>query len=170
MTTQIKRCPECGDINHLYDRADVRWDPAEGDWVIGDTEGTIECTTCDWSGESSAIDAELPFDFPLPAALDRNMEEARRRWESFAVKAPATSNELDTAWLGLGCPGEYRQAVATGIMEPISKITPRVMGWYRLTVLGCALYRMCFPGSEERTSVKYRNGSEIVRDPDTNEE
>lgn len=43
-------CPECGDEHHLYDRADVRWDPEAEEWVVGDCEGTLDCTECDWTG------------------------------------------------------------------------------------------------------------------------
>lgn len=49
------RCPGCRDSTHLYDRADVRYDPLTGDWVVGDREGTIECTECDWSGAESDL-------------------------------------------------------------------------------------------------------------------
>jgi hypothetical protein len=48
-------CPACGDKTHLYDRADVRYDPETGDWVVGDREGSIECTECDWSGQESDL-------------------------------------------------------------------------------------------------------------------
>ena len=50
------RCPGCGDNAHLYDRADVRWDPDTEDWVIGDLEGTPDCSECDWTG--TAAEAE----------------------------------------------------------------------------------------------------------------
>lgn len=43
-------CPSCGDTEHLYDRADVRYDPDADEWKIGDREGAIDCTTCDWTG------------------------------------------------------------------------------------------------------------------------
>lgn len=45
-----KACPACGDEHHLYGRADVRWDPAAAEWVVGDMEDEIDCTTCDWLG------------------------------------------------------------------------------------------------------------------------
>lgn len=55
----VLACPECGDSDHLYDRADVRYDFETGDWVIGDREGTIDCTECDWNGaESELVPAE----------------------------------------------------------------------------------------------------------------
>lgn len=44
------RCPECGDRDHLYGRADVRWDFDRQEWTVGDMEDQIECTECDWSG------------------------------------------------------------------------------------------------------------------------
>ncbi len=46
----VLACPSCLDTKHLYDRADVRYDTDLRDWVVGDREGTIECTECDWSG------------------------------------------------------------------------------------------------------------------------
>ncbi len=54
-------CPSCKDTAHLYDRADVRYDPELDDWVVGDREGTIECTECDWSGQESDL-VRLPRD------------------------------------------------------------------------------------------------------------
>ena len=52
----VLACPQCKDTDHLYDRADVRYDPDSRDWVVGDREGTIECTECDWSGQESELD------------------------------------------------------------------------------------------------------------------
>jgi hypothetical protein len=43
-------CPDCGDNEHLYDRADLRWNPIDQAWEIGDAEGNIDCTECDWTG------------------------------------------------------------------------------------------------------------------------
>lgn len=51
----VLACPQCKDTGHLYDRADVRYDPDARDWVVGDREGTIECTECDWSGQESEL-------------------------------------------------------------------------------------------------------------------
>jgi len=44
------RCPECGDRDHLYGRADCRWSFEQQEWVVGDMEDEIDCTECDWSG------------------------------------------------------------------------------------------------------------------------
>jgi uncharacterized protein with PIN domain len=40
----MPKCPHCGDENHIYDRADVRWQ--DGDWTVGDVEELLECTEC----------------------------------------------------------------------------------------------------------------------------
>lgn len=48
-------CPSCGDSAHLYDRADVRYDPHLLEWVVGDCEGAIDCTECDWGGPESEL-------------------------------------------------------------------------------------------------------------------
>jgi len=44
------RCPECGNRDYLYGRADCRWNFEWQVWVIGDMEDEIECTECDWIG------------------------------------------------------------------------------------------------------------------------
>lgn len=51
----VLACPSCGDSAHLYDRADARYDPVSNDWVVGDREGTIECTECDWEGPENDL-------------------------------------------------------------------------------------------------------------------
>lgn len=51
----VLACPQCKSTGHLYDRADVRYDPDSRDWVVGDREGTIECTECDWSGQEGDL-------------------------------------------------------------------------------------------------------------------
>jgi hypothetical protein len=48
-------CPGCGDQHHLYDRADVRYAPATGAWEVGDREGSIDCTSCDWTGTEADL-------------------------------------------------------------------------------------------------------------------
>lgn len=50
MAIQHRRCPECGDRDHLYGRADCKWNHDRQEWVVGDMEDQIECTECDWSG------------------------------------------------------------------------------------------------------------------------
>jgi len=90
---------------------------------------------------------------------ERLMEEARRRYESFALR---DNKPLDKAWLGLGAPSVYKPAVEAGLMAPLhGKATPRVLNWYLLTEAGVKAYREMFPGSEEGTSLKYRDGSLI---------
>lgn len=95
----------------------------------------------------------------MTAPIGRAMEEARRRFESFAMR---DGKSLESAWLGLGFPSEYRAAVQAGLMRPLhGQERPRVLTWYLLTESGVALYREAFPGSESGESVKYRNGSLI---------
>lgn len=50
MAEQHHRCPECGDRDHLYGRADARWSHDDQDWIVTFMEDEIECTECDWSG------------------------------------------------------------------------------------------------------------------------
>jgi hypothetical protein len=38
--------------------------------------------------------------------------------------------------LGLGYPSEYKQVVKDGYMLPNDKETPKILGWYRLTIKG----------------------------------
>lgn len=45
----MPKCPQCGDENHIYGRADVRWDPGLNVWSVGDVEEQLECTECDES-------------------------------------------------------------------------------------------------------------------------
>ena len=69
MSIQHHRCPECGERNHLYGRADCRWDHDRQEWVVGDMENAIECTECDWSGgrEDTAYDPDaVEDDEPCP--------------------------------------------------------------------------------------------------------
>jgi hypothetical protein len=95
----------------------------------------------------------------MRVAVERLMEEARRRYESFAMR---DGKKLDSAWLGLGPPSQYRPAVEAGLMRPLhDKATPRVLNWWLLTPEGVAKYREMFPGSEEGKSLKYRHGSLI---------
>jgi hypothetical protein len=95
---------------------------------------------------------------PIKTKTKRLMEEARRRYESFAVRNNKT---LETAWLGLGMPSEYREAVEEGYMVPYGVETPRVLNWYLLTEKGIALYRELYPNSESGGHV-YRDGSLIA--------
>lgn len=95
----------------------------------------------------------------MRVAVERLMEEARRRYESFALRDRKT---LESAWLGLGPPSEYRPAVEAGLMRPLhGKATPRVLNWWLLTPEGIEAYREMFPGSEEGTALKYRHGTLI---------
>jgi hypothetical protein len=45
-----RRCPECGDADHLYARADIHWDRTSEIWRIGNMEDAVDCTECDWTG------------------------------------------------------------------------------------------------------------------------
>ena len=95
-------------------------------------------------------------DVYISASVVGVMEEARRRFESFAVRE---NKPLDKAWLGLGMPSEYRAAVDAGYMGSLDgKTRPRTLTWYLLTEAGVDLYRKMFPGSEEGTRRKYRDG------------
>lgn len=59
------------------------------------------------------------------------MLEALRRYHSFHKdKTPFQ------AWTGLGTPGEYKEVVKLGYMEPVHDEIPRMAGWYRLTTKG----------------------------------
>lgn len=89
----------------------------------------------------------------MSVSIDRLMEEARRRFESFGLRQGRT---LKDAWTGLGFPSEYKSVVEAGLMTPVGgKTTPRVLNWYRLTPKGVDEYRRRFPGSEDGTSLKY---------------
>jgi len=86
-------------------------------------------------------------------------EEARRRYESFAVRDGKT---LLSGWLGLGTPSEYRTMLAKGFVTPLhGRITPRALNWWCLTPAGVEEYRRRFPGSENLSQRKYENGLEI---------
>jgi hypothetical protein len=83
-------------------------------------------------------------------------EEARRRYESFALPK---YRPLHRSWVGLGYPSHYAKAVAAGLFTPLSGYTfPRVLSWYVLTPQGVEEYRKRFPGSEEGKDRKYRDG------------
>lgn len=89
-------------------------------------------------------------------------EEARRRFESFAMR---DHKPLDKAWLGLGSPTQYKPAVKAGFMRPLNeRETPRALNWYLLTPAGVERYRELFPGSEDGTARKYKDGSPIRED------
>jgi predicted RNA-binding Zn-ribbon protein involved in translation (DUF1610 family) len=46
-------CPSCGDERHLYQSGDFRWSPEAGAWLDQGSDGTVECTSCDWEGPSA---------------------------------------------------------------------------------------------------------------------
>ena len=61
--TQHLGCPSCGDRDHLYRRADVRWSHDQQEWVLaGDIEATVDCTECDWEGPVSDLSRKDPDD------------------------------------------------------------------------------------------------------------
>lgn len=63
-----RRCPECGDADHLHGKADVRWDRVAKAWIIAEwIEDGVECTTCDWSGAMEETEYhDDPADEPCP--------------------------------------------------------------------------------------------------------
>lgn len=68
-TIEHRRCPECGDADHLHGKADIRWDRVALEWIIAEwIEDGVECTSCDWSGamEETAYQAPEPADEPCP--------------------------------------------------------------------------------------------------------
>lgn len=46
------RCPECGNRDGLYVRADLRWDAEDQEWqpVMDSLEEGVDCTECDHVG------------------------------------------------------------------------------------------------------------------------
>lgn len=58
MSAPVK-CPECGNEQGLYARADIRWNVEQQGWIICDLEQVIDCTECD-------AEFELPADWPHP--------------------------------------------------------------------------------------------------------
>lgn len=62
------------------------------------------------------------------------LSEAVRRYKNFAVR---DGKSIEEAWLGLGTPSTYRDAIKVGVMAPAcGRNTPRVLNWYKLTPLG----------------------------------
>ena len=58
-------------------------------------------------------------------------------WEAMRRLLIGQDKTLDSPFLGLGYPGEYKQAVKSGIFEPsFRKETPRILSWYKLTPVG----------------------------------
>lgn len=43
----MPKCPQCGDENHIYAKADIRWE--NGAWEVSHIEEQLECTECDES-------------------------------------------------------------------------------------------------------------------------
>ena len=50
MSIQHRRCPECGDRDHLYGNTDSKWSHDRQEWVSFRMDDIVECTECDWSG------------------------------------------------------------------------------------------------------------------------
>lgn len=63
-TVEHRRCPDCGDADHLYGKADVKWDRVAKAWIIAEwEEDGVECTTCDWAGSLEETECkDLPCD------------------------------------------------------------------------------------------------------------
>jgi hypothetical protein len=76
-----------------------------------------------------------------PAAVQSALSEAERRWRNFAKPEGKT---LESAWLGLGYPREYRPAVEAGLMRPLSAERPRCLQWYLLTPAGVRALRRIY--------------------------
>jgi predicted RNA-binding Zn-ribbon protein involved in translation (DUF1610 family) len=56
------QCPQCGDNEHLYMRADICWNPESGQWsyVSGSEEDyAVDCTECDWVGPLAHCELEV---------------------------------------------------------------------------------------------------------------
>jgi DNA-directed RNA polymerase subunit RPC12/RpoP len=55
------RCPECGDRDHLYMRADIRWSFKRQEWIHvhgSEEDHDVDCTECDWTGFIAEAEAE----------------------------------------------------------------------------------------------------------------
>lgn len=79
--------------------------------------------------------------------------EALRRYHSFH----AGENPL-SAWVGQGTPSPYQTAVEEGYMIPVSKVQPRIVGWYKLTPLGlAAMLRLANEGYYVRDYAVYKH-------------
>lgn len=81
------------------------------------------------------------------------MEEAKRRWVTFYLPKQGGTDTyygrgITKAWLGVGTPSYYKDAVAEGYMVPHDKETPRIAGWYILTEKGAELFKELFPEVE----------------------
>ena len=48
---------------------------------------------------------------------------------------------VDSPFLGLGYPSQYKAAVQAGLMKPYSTEQPRCMSWYSLTETGQAIVK-----------------------------
>jgi hypothetical protein len=41
------KCPQCGDTEHLYRDAEIRWMPTLGAWEVTYVYCVVACTECD---------------------------------------------------------------------------------------------------------------------------
>lgn len=58
-TKDHPHCPNCGGVEGIYARADLRWQDATQSWEISHIEDELDCSTCDhnWSLNSSEFPA-----------------------------------------------------------------------------------------------------------------
>jgi ribosomal protein S27E len=53
-------CPNCGNTNGIYARADIRWQDVTHSWEICEIVAPLDCNECEHEWE-------LPKDWPTPA-------------------------------------------------------------------------------------------------------
>lgn len=59
MSAPLVACPNCGNQEGIYARADIRWQSMTQSWEIADIEADLDCTECDHNWP-------LPKDWPRP--------------------------------------------------------------------------------------------------------
>ncbi len=104
-------------------------------------------------------------------------EDAHRRVciaESRSYAETGKEANRERIWTGMQYPSGMKEAVEKGIMRPLDKETPRILGWYCFTELGWKMYDMMFKDAPDYFSEafktyswhnKYSEARELLKQP-----
>ena len=119
--TARRKCPNCDNEQGLYDRADIRWNVEAGEWIIGDAEGNVECTECDWQGDITETQLSGP---------DKLYKVTLIETVTYTVEVKAQDSEeaeerATEAWCASAQPTTDYEGFGEGtIVDAVEEVTP----------------------------------------------